>query len=193
MFNKSPAVDTIEQHKSSMDSMKAFIDLVNDPEKVKAAHEIVRKEHTLTEEQAKKYKEALEFSEKYSDLATTYNQHVEALEKAEKEHADAVTAHNDKIKEDSGALDERKEALAAGEHQLAIDRKKLEDDTKEQESKYSELRTPIDDDIEQNRKDKEANEKERIRLEKLAKKLQKKDAKVLAAINDEPEETEEAA
>lgn len=193
MFNKTPAVENIEKLKTGMDSLKDFVELVNDPEKIKAAHAIVRQEHTLTEEQAKKFQDALAFSEKYAGLATTYNERVEILEQAEQLLAKLEEQHKTKVEQDTLSLDERESTVSAAERQVIADREKLELDGKEQERKYSELRTPVDDDIEQNRKDKAANEAEKLRLQKLAKKLDKRDKSVKAAVDSAADEDEEIA
>ncbi len=187
MFNKSPAVAAIHEQKNSMDAMKDFVDLVNNPDKITAAHEKVRAEHTLTEEHVAKYQSALEFSDKYEGLANTYNQRVGELEAAEKSHAESVEKHSEKVKLDLSLIDERQEDLEAGERQLKADRQKLADDRAEMNAEFSAKMTPIDDEKEQNRKDAEANELERINLEKLRKKLESKKAKVQAAISEDEE------
>lgn len=188
MFNKTPAVAMIEKQHDALVTLKEFSDLVSNPQKIAEAHEAARAEMQLTDEQKKKYIYSLEFSEKYEALANAYNLRVTELEAAEKAHHDSIESHNKKVEADLAVLSLRHEEQEVRERQLAVDRAKLEEDRIEHDRKYSELHAPIDDEVEQNRKDKAANDAERARLEKLAKKLQKKDEKVLAALAEDTEE-----
>lgn len=61
---------TIQQQADGVSALRELVDLVKDPSVIILAHETVREQMILTEEQSAKYEEAMDFINKYDDLKT---------------------------------------------------------------------------------------------------------------------------
>jgi septal ring factor EnvC (AmiA/AmiB activator) len=187
-FNTSTAKEQIARHTDMFDTLKEFVDLVNDPARIADAHIAHRKELELTAEQAEKYADAVEFMSQYEQMAAELKAGQEQLKTDQETLAGDVESFKKWRDEETtrlGTQDEEQKVLV----------RQLEQSVKDQgvawaemKQKYSDAMTPIDDMIAQNEKDKEANEQEAARLEKLRTKLEKKAAKLKETLADDDEE-----
>lgn len=186
-FNDSNPKQAVARHNDGLDVLKGIIEMANDPKKFKAMHEAARAENVLTEEQEAKYKDALEFMAHYEQMNTEINNRRDMLEDDEKAHH-GEKERFDKFRTDEEArLKKKDDDLKEFETGLNGIKKQMKDEWDEKMRDYSAKVTPLDNQSEQNKKDKAANDKERERLKQWAARLDKRDKRVKDAVSEEEE------
>ena len=189
MFNdNTKAAQDLDKEGAFLDGIFKFIELVNNTEKHKELHETRRKELTLTEEQEKKFKEAIEYIEEYETLAGQLKTARDQLTSDQELHLSNVEVDRREIKEAKTDIDTRETNVATGERTNKAEAKRLKDLEKELRQQYSDLVSPLDERKTQNEKDAFANEKLQEKLNKKIAKYDKLIADITAASTAKDEE-----
>jgi hypothetical protein len=203
MFNSpTPNNKTIQEHEAILTDFQKFIALVNDPDKIKAAHEEHRKACTLTAEQEAKYKAALETIEKAEEVKADIAGQKKDLQDDQELHETnvrewrkLVDGHTDEhgvvhIGE-KACLAKQKEEQDGVTISQANERKRLDADWADMQAKFKDAMKPIEDMKKQAEKDSNAAAKEKEKQEKITAKLNAKLKRVSKAASDEDDDNEE--
>lgn len=192
MFNKAPS-EQIAQHNDGLATLKAIVELVQNPQPLLDAHETARQQNVLTEQQQAKYDDAVVFIAEYDQMTEALKKREVDVEADEQTHAADVESFKTWREEETERLKNQKYEQDIVQRQQDARAKKLGTLWKEMQAEYSKLVSPLDDVKAQNDKDAEANEKEKQRLAKLASKLDKRDSKLKEAIDVKDDDEEQAA